>query len=112
MGLILLRIGCGRWGVAVVSRRWPRISSDAIEELEDLTEAVEIQEVIRPRGGIVIGRRSVVSAAQGDGGMPPVRETDDKIRIISTAEADDLNPLAAERMMGMGNGDESRRRLG
>ena len=31
---------------------------------------------------------------------------------ISAAKADDLDPLSTKRMMGMGDGDESRRRLG
>ncbi len=44
--------------------------------------------------------------------MPSVRETDDEIRIVPAAKPDDLDPLAAKRMMGMGDGDESRRRLG
>jgi hypothetical protein len=44
--------------------------------------------------------------------MPSVRETDDEIRIVPTAKTDDLDPLAAKWMMGMGDGDESRRRLG
>ena len=95
-----------------LSRRGPRVWSDAIQELEDLTEAVEIQQVIRTCRGILHGRRSGVRAAQSDGGMPPVRETDDEIRIVSAAKPDDLHPLAAERMMGMGNRDETRRRLG
>jgi hypothetical protein len=112
MGVILLGIGCGRWGVVVVRRRRPTISSHAVEELEDLTEAVEIQEVIGARRGIALRGRAVVGAAQGNGGMPSVRETDDQIRIGSAAQSDDLDPLATKRMMGMGDGDESRRRLG
>jgi hypothetical protein len=82
-----------------------------IEELEDSTEAVEIQEMIGRRWGIILRRREVIGAAQGDGGMPPVGESDDEIRIVSAAESDDLGPLTAERMMRVGNGDESRRRL-
>ena len=57
-------------------------------------------------------RSEIIGAAQRDGGMPPVGESDDEIRIDSPAETDDLDPLSAERMMGMGDGDESRRRLG
>ena len=112
MGVILSRIGRVRRGEVAVAGVMPTVSSDAIEELEDLTEAVEIQEVIRPWREIVLGRGEIVGAAQGDGGMPPVRESDDEIRIESAAEPDDLDPLSAERMMGMGDGDESRRRLG
>ena len=112
MGVILPRIGRVRGGVLALSRRHLTVSSDAIEESEDFTEAVEIQEVIRPWGEIALGRGEIVGAAQGDGGMPSVRETDDQIRIVSAAKPDDLDPLATKRMMGMGDGDESRRRLG
>jgi hypothetical protein len=86
--------------------------SHAIEELDDLTKAVEIEEVIRPRRGIALGWGGIVGVAQGDGGMPPVSKSDDEIRINSPAEPDDLDLLSADRMMGMGDGDESRRRLG
>ena len=96
----------------VASRRRPTGSSDAIEHLEDLTEAVEIEEMTGPRWPIILRRSQIIGAAQGDGGMPPVRESDDELRIRSPPQADDLDLLAAERMMGMGDGDEFRRRLG
>jgi hypothetical protein len=94
------------------ARRTPRVSSHAIEELEDLTEAVEIQEVIRRRRELALVRSQIIGAAQGNGGMSAVRESDDEIRINSPAEPDELDPLSAERMMRMSDGDESRRRLG
>ena len=68
--------------------------------------------MIRPGRGLALGRRGIVRAAHGDGGMVPVRESDDEIGIEPSAETDDLDPLSAERMMRMGDGDESRRRLG
>jgi hypothetical protein len=111
-GMILPRPRRVRGGEVALGRRHPAVSSDAIEELEGLTEAVEIQEVIRPRREIALGRGEIIGAAQGDGGMPAVRETDDEIRIGSAAKPDDLDPLATKWMMGMGDGDESRRRLG
>jgi hypothetical protein len=95
-----------------MTRRAPAVSRDAIEELEDLTESVEVQEMSRRRGGIGLRGSEIIGAAQRDGGMPPVRESDDEIRVNSPVETDDLDPLSAERMMGMGDGDESRRRLG
>jgi hypothetical protein len=98
--------------VEIRARRTPAVVSHALEELEDLTEAVEIEEVIRPRRGIALGWGGIVGAGQGDGGMPPVGESDDEIRINAPAEPNDLDPLAAERMMRMGDGDESRRRRG
>ena len=110
MGMILPRIGRGRGGVVAVSRRRPTVWSHAIEEQEDLTEAVEIQEVTRRRE-IALMRSEIIGTAQREGGMSPVRESDDELRIDSATESDDLDPLASKRMMGMGNGDESRRRL-
>ena len=56
-------------------------------------------------------RSEIIGTAQREGGMSPVRESDDELRIDSATESDDLDPLASKRMMGMGNGDESRRRL-
>jgi hypothetical protein len=109
---MLPRIGGGRLGVAAVSRRRLAVWCDAVEKLKDLTEAVKIQEVNRARRGILLRRRGVVGAAQGDGGMASIREADDEVGIIPAAQADDLDPLTTERMMRMSNGDESRRRLG
>ena len=112
MGVILTRIGRGRRCGVVVSRRRPRVSSDAIEHLEDLTEAVEIEEMIGPQWPILLRRRQIIGATQGDGGMPSVGKSDDEVGILSATKADDLDLLAAERMMGMGDGDQSRWRLG
>jgi hypothetical protein len=98
--------------VGIRAGRTPTVVSHALDELEDLTKAIEIEEVIRRRRGIALGWGSIVGAGQGDGGMPSVGESDDEIRINPSAESDDLDPLSAERMMRMGDGDESRRRLG
>ena len=94
------------------ARRRLTVVSHALDELEDLTKAREVEEVIRARRGMVPGRGGIIGAAQGDGGMPPVGESDDEIGIKSPAEPNDLDPLSAERVMRMGDGDESRRRLG
>jgi hypothetical protein len=110
LGVILTRIGRGRWGMITRAGRASSLTSPVIEELEDPTEAVEIQEVARR--AIALVRGEVIGAAQGDGGMSPVRVSDDEIRINPPAETDDLDALSAEGMMGMGDGDESRRGLG
>ena len=68
--------------------------------------------MIRPGRGLAIGRRAIVRAAHGDGGMVPVRESDDEIGVEPSADLDDRDLLSAERVMRMGDGDESRRRLG
>ena len=98
--------------MVALARRWPTFTSDAIEELKDLAQAVEIQQVIRWERGIGCGRGEIIGAAQRDGGMPAIGESDDEVRIASAAEPDDLDSLPAQGMVGMGDGDESRRRSG
>jgi len=110
-GVILARIVGGRCHGVVVSR-WPPLSSDAIEHPEDLTEAMEVEEVIGPSWQLILRRGEIIGVAQGDEGRPSVGESDHELRSRSTPQADDLDLLAAERMMGMGDGDQSRRRLG
>jgi hypothetical protein len=112
MGIILSRFGRGRRGEVSVAGRGATLARDAIEDPAGLTEPVEIEEVIRPGRGLAVGSGGIVSAAHGDGGMVPVRESDDEIGIEPSADLDDLDLLSAERVMGMGDGDESRRGLG
>ena len=109
---MLARIGRGRWSQVVLSRRRRPVCREAIEHLEDLPQAVEIQEVNWPGRGINLWWREIIGAAQGDGGMPSVGESDDEIGIDSPTETNDLDALSTEGVMWMGDGDESRRRLG
>jgi hypothetical protein len=110
--MILSKVGRVRGGEMDVTGRRATLATDAIEESADLTEPVEIEEVLRSGRGVVLGRRGVVRAAHGDGSMVPVRESDDEVGIEPASELDDLDLLSAERVMRMGDGDESRRRLG
>ncbi len=112
MGMILSRSGRVRRGELGVVGGGASLASDAIEEPAGLTEAVEIEEMIRRWRFLAVVRGGVVGAAHGDGGMVPVRESDDEIGIKPPAELDDLDLLSAERVMGMSDGDESRRGLG
>jgi hypothetical protein len=112
MGMILSRSGRGRRGEVGVAGRGPIFARDAIEEQAGLTEPVEIEEVIRPWRSLAVVRGGPVRAAHGDGGMVSVRESDDEIGIEASADLDDLELLSAERVMGMGDGYESRRGLG
>jgi hypothetical protein len=97
-------VDVGRWG-----RRW---LGDVIEKLNDRPQALEVEQVLGCGLGGVLGRREVVGAAQGDGGVSSVREPDDDVGVGPPAEANDLNTLTAEGVMRMGDGDKSRRRLG
>jgi hypothetical protein len=112
MGMILSGVGRARRGGVRVTGGGAILARDAVEEQADLTEPLEIQEVIRPGRGLALGRGGIVSAAHGDGGMVPVRESDDEIGVEPPADLDDLDLLSAERVTRMSDGDESRRRLG
>jgi len=109
---MLARIGRGRWSQVIVSRRRRPVCREAVKHLEDETEAVEIQEVIWPGRGINLWWSEIIGAAEGDGGMPSVGESDDEIGIDSPTETNDLDALSTEGAMWMGDGDESRWRLG
>jgi hypothetical protein len=106
-----------RWGrfrpdaIATGRGSAPRLGQ-AIEQLDDPTQTLEVEQVLGSPGGRTLQRRSGVGAAQGDGGVAPVGEPDDEIGISPSAEANDLDALAAEGVVRMGDGDESRRRLG
>ena len=106
--------GAGRaWrGGVRPTGRGTTLARDAVEEQADLTEPVEIEEVIRPGWCLAFGRGGIVGAAHGDGGMVPVGESDDEIGVEPAADSDNFDLLPAERVMGMGDRDESRRRLG
>ena len=112
MGMILSRFVQGRRGEGSVAGRVATLARDAIEEQAGQTEPVEIEEVIWPGRGLAVGRGGIVRAAHGDGGMVPVRESDDEIGVEPSAKLNDLDLLSAERVMRMGDGNESQRRLG
>jgi hypothetical protein len=80
--------------------------------LNDRAQALEVEQVLGCGPSRILGRREIVGAAQGDGGVASVREPDDEVGVDPPAQADDLDTPAAEGVMRMGDGDESRRRLG
>jgi hypothetical protein len=100
-----------RGGIAIGRRRSPSLG-DVIEESDDLPQACEVEQVRWDRPGRVVGYGSVIGAAQGDGGVAPVGESDDEIGISPSAQANDLDALTAQGVVRMGDRDESRRRLG
>ena len=82
------------------------------DELCCLAEPLEGEQMQRARGDFQGRQRGIVRAAHGDRSMRAIREPDDEIRISTAPDADDLDLLAAERVMGMGDGHASQRRLG
>ena len=98
---------------AIIEDRQVRGAQEAAGRLQTFLHVHKfVEEVIGPWRGLAVGRGRRISAAHGDGGMVPARESDDEIGIEPSADPDDLDLLSAERVMGMGDGDESRRGLG
>jgi hypothetical protein len=85
---------------------------ETIEQLDDPTQTIEVEQVLGSHGGRTFQRRTVVGAAQGDGGVAPVGEHDNQVRIGPAAKANNFDALTPKGMMRMGDGDESRRRWG
>ena len=109
---MLSRVAPSRPGGIAIGRGRAPSPGDLIEELDDLAQSREVEQVLRGWLGHVVGCGSVVGAAQGDGGVSPIGEPDDEIRISPAAQTNDLDTLTAEGVVRMGDGDESRRRLG
>jgi hypothetical protein len=80
-----------------------------IEQLDDPTQAIKVEQMLRCHCERNLRRKIVVGAAQGDGGVTPVRGHDDEVRIVPSANSDDLDALAPKGMVRMGDGDKSRR---
>ena len=109
---MLPRVMGYRPGGIAVGGAGRRSLGDAIEEWEDAAQAREVEQVLGGRRGQALERGDVVGAAQSDGGMSSIGESDDEVGITAAAQAKDLDTLAAEGVMRMGDGDESRRREG
>ncbi len=85
---------------------------EVVEQLDGLPEPLDIEERddARTRGGVSGG--GVVGPAHRDGGVGPIGQADNEIRIGPSADTDDIDALAGERMMRMGDGHRSQRGLG
>lgn len=84
----------------------------ALEEAHDLAQPGECEQwggVLR-RGNCWCAR--IVSGAHGERGVGPIREPDDQVWINTVPDPDQQDPLAAQRVIGMGDRDGFRRGLG
>ena len=107
--MMLPRLGRFRPDAIATGRGGALKLGQTIEQLDDLTQTIEVEQVVGSQGGRTLQRRSVVGAAQGDSGVTPVREHDNKVRIVPAATMNNLDALAPKGMMRMGDGDKSRR---
>lgn len=89
-----------------------RLVGLVIEPLDQLAQASQRQQ----RHGFAVSRRSggagIIGPTHRHGAVHPVGQTHDEVGIGTAADAQDLNPLLIQRMVGMGDGDESRSGLG
>jgi hypothetical protein len=109
---MLPRLGRFRPDAIARGRRGVSGLGETIEQLDDPTQTIEVEQVLGSHGGRTFERRSVVGAAQGDGGVTAVGQHDNQVRIVPSAKANDFDALTPKGMMRMGDGDESRRRWG
>jgi hypothetical protein len=80
--------------------------AEVLQQLDDVAEAVEIeQRHLTPRL-LERNRGLVVRPTQGNGGMGAVRQAEDHVRIRASADADDCAALPPQGVMGMENRDE------
>ena len=110
--MMLPRFGRFRPEEIITGRGGALRRGQTIQKLDDPAQPSEVEQVLGPGLRGEIRRGGVVGAAQGDGGVAPVREPDDEVGIFPAAKANDLDPLTAQGMMGMSDGDESPRRWG
>jgi hypothetical protein len=95
----------GRLGLdAIAGQQRASRLGQAIEQLDDPAQTVKLEQVFCSRSRRGAGRRGVVGTAQGDGGVAPVGESNDEVRVATSTLTKDLDALAAEGMMRMSNG--------
>ena len=80
-----------------------------VEQLDDLPEPLDIEarDGSSKRGGVSSG--GVVGPAHRDGGVGTISQADNQVRIGPPVDTDDVDALAGERMMRMGDRDRFRR---
>ena len=100
-GSVVLRIDALLW-------RSGSRSGHPIEDGEDPTQALEVEQVIGERRGIVAGLGIRVGTAASDGEVAAVSSPDEEVGIDARSAPDDLDALATEGMAGMGDRHESR----
>ena len=83
-----------------------------IEPLDQLAQSGQRQQ--RDRFGVSrrLGRAGIIGPAHRHRTVHAVGQTHDEVGIGAVADAQDLDPLPIQRVVGMGDGDRSRSRLG
>ena len=90
----------------------PRPLAEALHKAHDLAQPLEREQRRWVSWRRISRRARIVGRTHGECGVGPIREPHDEVRISTLPDADQRDPLAAERMMRMGDGHRFRRRLG
>jgi hypothetical protein len=86
--------------------------ANVLDELSGLAQALEVQQVNWSRWGKAPAWKGIICPAHRNGGVETIWQTNNEIRVRTPPHADHFNLLAAEWMVRMKDGDESRRGLG
>ena len=84
----------------------------ALHEARDLAQPLEREQRGGGPGRGRWRRARIVGRTHGKCGVGPIREPHDEVRISPLPDPNQCDPLAAERVMRMGDGHRFRRRLG
>jgi hypothetical protein len=90
----------------------PRPLAAALHEAHDLAQPLEGERRRWVSWRRISRRARIVGRTHGECSVGPIREPHDEVGINALADAHDGDALAAQGVMGMGNGHRSRRRLG
>jgi len=87
--------------------------AEVIDEVDDLPEALEVQQGEGVTGWSLGGGLLLASVrpAHGNRRMRAIAQADNEVWINTSADANDLTPLAIEGVMGMGDGHRFQREL-
>jgi hypothetical protein len=88
------------------------LPGNVLNEFNCLAQTLEIEQVLNRRRWRGLARSSIICPTHGDSNMLPIWQTNNNIRVNSSANTEDLDPLSTKWVIGLSNGYESRRRLG
>jgi len=84
----------------------------ALHEAHDLAQPIECEQRRWVAWRRLCRHARIVGGTHGERRVSPIRELDDQVWINTLSDPDQLDLLTAQRVIGMGDRDRFRRRLG